>query len=260
MNPAAKKRVALILSGIVFCMLVYLYIDFSRFFRPDGIDYSVSFWSLFFKGGVVLFTTLLIFGIGPDGISMWDTRRLKLSGVLIIVADIMLLMGKTAIGIVVFAAVQCALMLRNSRYFRAGYKKAPKKRRALLIFAGLLLLSWTVLLQYFVFYPLLEGKALQWVIIGYALFISASTWVALANRLLYLFPRPNSTMLAAGMVSFLLCDLNVGLLLSLPAGVPRLLAESFIWVFYAPALTLLALSGYRYHTDDASVYEDNGRG
>lgn len=249
MNTATKKRVRLLLLPILVFFLVFVTIDFSRFFREDGIDYSVPFASLFFKGGVVLCTTLLVFVIGKDGLSQKDRNRLRLMAVLVMIADVMLLMGKTAVGIVVFAAVQSVLMRRNSRYFLQGFRQAGDSRRALLVTTGTVLLVWTLLLQIFVFYPLLQGNALQWVIIGYALFVSASAWVAIANRLLKLFPRPNSTMVAIGMLCFLLCDLNVGLLLSLPEGVPRLLAESFIWVFYTPALTLLALSGYRYSKD-----------
>lgn len=249
MKPGVKKRVGVLLVLILLCAAVFIYTDFTRFFRPEGPDHTVYFRSLFFKGGVVLFTTLLVFVIGGDGLSVWDTRRLRLMAVLIIVADAMLLMGKTAVGIFVFAAVQSVLMHRNSRYFLQGYRHAKKPRRLLLIAVGLFLFVWTLLLQVYVFYPLLEGKALQWVIVIYAVFVSASTWVAIANFLLHLFPRPNSTLLACGMVCFLLCDLNVGLLLSLPGGTARLWAESLIWVFYTPALTCLALSGYQYNTE-----------
>lgn len=243
------------LIPILFCFGAFIYLDFARFFAEDGIYGPASFSSLFLKGGVVLFTTLLVFFIGSDGLSIRDTRRLRLMAVLVVVADLTMILGKTAVGILMFAAVQSVLMQRNSKYFRRGFRWANGKRRILLLVSGLVLLVSTLLLQIFVFYPLLQGRALQWVIIGYALFVSASTWFAVANYILRLFPRPNSAMVAVGMLCFLVCDFNVGLLLALPAGFGRMLVESLIWIFYTPALTLLALSGYAYSEEDPPGFQ-----
>lgn len=61
-------------------------------------------------------------------------------------------------------------------------------------------------------------------------------------------PRFNAILVATAMVSFFLCDHTVtgNLLLGQETEkVPYIVTSSLTWMFYGPALTLLALSGYR---------------
>jgi hypothetical protein len=81
----------------------------------------------------------------------------------------------------------------------------------------------------------------------YLIILSASLWSGLASNILGLLPLRNSKMVAIGMISFFCCDVFVGLDAVMEAGLPWLLANSIIWVFYIPALVLLALSCYRYN-------------
>ncbi|HWQ30896.1 MAG TPA: hypothetical protein VN549_07890, partial [Negativicutes bacterium] len=76
--------------------------------------------------------------------------------------------------------------------------------------------------------------------------LSTSLLAALASNILKLLPQRNAEMAAAGVICFFCCDILVGLDAVLWEGIPWLLANSFIWVFYIPALVLLALSAYRY--------------
>ena len=92
----------------------------------------------------------------------------------------------------------------------------------------------------------MDEKLLLVIMVLYGMMISISLWTAIANYLLKLFPKTNSIMISLGMIFFVLCDINVGLSLILPASLTRTISLNLIWVFYTPALTLLALSRYRY--------------
>lgn len=63
------------------------------------------------------------------------------------------------------------------------------------------------------------------------------------------FSRPNKTLASTGMIFFILCDFNAatGYLLA-ESGQSAFLADYLMWLFYVPAITLLALSGYCYAT------------
>jgi hypothetical protein len=84
-------------------------------------------------------------------------------------------------------------------------------------------------------------------------------WVAAVNDMLALFPKPNSKMIAIGMILFYFCDICVGLDFILPKGTIWLLANSLIWVFFTPAITLLALSCYKYDSRSLQYKKKQGR-
>jgi hypothetical protein len=69
-----------------------------------------------------------------------------------------------------------------------------------------------------------------------ALLFSAASSVLHRSR----YPSPNSVMVPAGMILFLLCDINVGLY-NLPLSF-RPVFQTLIWVFYLPSQLVLALS------------------
>jgi len=57
------------------------------------------------------------------------------------------------------------------------------------------------------------------------------------------YPRPNRVMIPLGMLLFLFCDINVGLMNVLPDGGGKTAARVLIWVFYLPSQMLLSASG-----------------
>jgi hypothetical protein len=79
----------------------------------------------------------------------------------------------------------------------------------------------------------------------YGLILSISLWAGIANFVLSLFPDKNSKVIAIAMVFFYLGDILVGLDGLLSSGPIWLIATSLIWVFYTPAITLLAISSYK---------------
>ena len=94
---------------------------------------------------------------------------------------------------------------------------------------------------------LMKESTLFYILKFYVVLLSASLLIAIANLLLKIFPKPNSILVTIGMFFFVLCDLNVGLTMALQLGNFSLITDSLIWMFYTPALTLIALSGYNYY-------------
>ncbi|MCL2170987.1 MAG: lysoplasmalogenase family protein [Defluviitaleaceae bacterium] len=65
------------------------------------------------------------------------------------------------------------------------------------------------------------------------------------------FPPINRRLILAGMILFLLCDISVAIFnarLLFEGANPEIMAfaQSAIWLFYAPAMVLLAISGYNF--------------
>lgn len=65
-------------------------------------------------------------------------------------------------------------------------------------------------------------------------------------------PTPNKTLVKVGMTFFILNDANNALMyLGAPGSVLNEITSYFVWVFYLPALVLLALSAYGYQDKNA---------
>lgn len=63
------------------------------------------------------------------------------------------------------------------------------------------------------------------------------------------FPKPNKTLVKIGMGAFILNDINnVIMYFSVPGSPANAIAAYLVWVFYLPALALLALSVYDFST------------
>lgn len=60
------------------------------------------------------------------------------------------------------------------------------------------------------------------------------------------FPRINALLIALGATCFFINDYLVEFNLSLAPSLGRATTLFLTWVFYAPAITLLALNGYRW--------------
>jgi len=76
---------------------------------------------------------------------------------------------------------------------------------------------------------------------AYACALISSVLSAFICRKCY--PFPNNVFIKAGMLMFLLCDVNVALMNILPEGVGKSLSRILIWVFYLPSQALLSASG-----------------
>jgi hypothetical protein len=110
-------------------------------------------------------------------------------------------------------------------------------------------LAAVLAMTFLAYFKVLESFMLM-AIIAYAPTLFCSLFVACKVPKQGLFPEKNASMIMLGMICFTCCDILTGL--SLLTGVDHSLREilavvsnNFIWLFYVPAIVILALSGYR---------------
>ncbi len=243
MTKSKRATVAFILIFAVSVGLFCTVLDFSRFWGAYALyDTFPVHW---IKRVNVLLAALLVWAAGRDSYNIKDITRMKRIFLVICLGEAAFLLGRPDIAIGIFAVCQLLLILRNGNGLRYGLKNAAPGQKTKLSLLGLSLL--------FILYSLVSilkafagSCSLQAIAMAYGLLLSISLWIAAANYTLGLFPAENSILIVTGMVCFYLCDIMVGLDGILKPGLPWLIASSMIWVFYTPAVILLALSCYRY--------------
>lgn len=233
---------------VVFLSGSYITLDWSRFFiRPDDPVYTEYLYSGAAKLLVSLLCAAIVWTTGNDGITDSDTGKMKLIFTAIFAADILFSLKYKIPGIALFGIAQILLAFRNGTGMRRLISSAGffEKKKFLLLPGILIAVTIPVILSR-IFYPLLKGSMMFYMISEYAVLLGISLWIALANPGIGFFPKINSILIIIGMIFFFLCDINVGLSIALKQGIYRLYVNSTVWIFYTPALILLALSGYNY--------------
>lgn len=249
MNKSKYRAILIILSLIIFISGTYISLDWARLFViKEELKHNNLLYTYIAKSLIVILSTILVFIIGKDGLNPKDTKRLKFIYIFIILADISLVIfEKPYIGIFLFSVAQLGLIFRNGKGIFEKYKVDNLCILKENLFVNILLfIVLFILIMVIIMKDLLRNKNLFYVFLFYAILLSISLLTAIANLLLKVFPRPNSILITIGMLSFLLCDLNVGFTMALETSTISLITDSIIWIFYAPALTLIALSGFNF--------------
>jgi hypothetical protein len=242
------SRKKLYISTILFILLAlsiwFIILDFSRFYSHN---YSYDIYpSALLKRINVILAAFLVWVTGKDRLSLTDSRRMKAAFIFIILGEAAFAFGARAIGVGMFAVCQILLIVRNSTGLKYKLKRASDAQKKELVISEVIIVL-ILLLFAFLFASFNRGFNTAIAIYIYGIILSISLCAGLANSILVLLPKVNSIMVAAGMICFFCCDVLVGFDAAMEAGVPWLLVNSFIWVFYIPALVLLALSCYRYN-------------
>lgn len=201
--------------------------------------------SLVLKGGIVFLTTLLVLLINNHGINQKDTTLLKLIYMLIIFADLsLLLFQKPYMGIILFLLAQCLLIYRNSdAIFNSNHFRAIFDGYSIFFAFALTIL----LLLYLILIKKHTTDALLFILfMFYGMIKSSAVFTAILNFRFKVFPNINRLLLLIGTICFYFCDLNVGLTLIFNESLIQNISSTLIWIFYTPALTLIALSGYNF--------------
>ncbi len=232
--------VFIILGAILFCAGLFSGHDWTLFFMGIADLGNPEIYSRFMKFPVTFLSALLTWLIAKDGVDTRDTRRLQLAYSLIVLGDIIFFFDvHSVIGVFAFAAAHLVLVRRHA----AGLMAYPKKRGLWVLLAAILAACLAIMLV--VFYPMLKGNIPYFLTLsGYALIIGASLWAAWAAAKIGFFPKSNALIIAVGVTCFFLSDVCVGFYRSLSPGQLRVFATYLTWIFYAPALVLVALSGY----------------
>jgi hypothetical protein len=243
LTKGKKLYLWIIVSVILFLGIWSIILDFSRF---SSLNFNYDIYpSALLKRINVILAAIIAWTAGKDRLSLVDNRRMKAAFMFICIGEAAFASGWRAAGICSFAICQTLLIIRNCEGLRKKLKYASQRQRHGLVISSIIvfiIFAATAIL----FSSINKAYGPAFIAFIYILVLSTSLWAGLTSNILGLFPLRNSRMAAIGMISFYCCDVLVGLDAVLVAGVPWLLANSFIWIFYIPALTLLALSSYRY--------------
>ena len=243
------RIIVFIILAIIFISGSFITLDFARLFViKNELIYKRLLFTNLTKYSVVILATTIVFLIGKDGLNKSDTTRLKFIFVFILLADIALGVLKNAyIGIILFSIVQSGLIIRNgSNLIDVLKNNNYVQLRKPLYINTFLSTIFCQLLVFNLIRSLLNDSTLIYLMIFYAILLSISLWVAISSSIIGAFPNINSKLISTGMILFILCDINVGLSMSLRQGTTHIFIDSIIWIFYTPALLLIALSGYDY--------------
>ncbi|KUO70188.1 MAG: hypothetical protein APF77_03870 [Clostridia bacterium BRH_c25] len=244
MSKLKKLYVSIILFIILALSIWYLTLDFSRFFSRN---YSYDIYpSAMLKRINAILAVFIAWAVDKDGLSLRDSRRMKAAFIFIILGEAAFAIGERAIGVGIFTVCQTLLIVRNSTGLKYKLKHASHIQKKRLIISGFILMLILAVFS-FMFASLIKLCSAFIAAYLYGIVLSISLWAGLAANTLELLPKRNSVMVAVGMICFYCCDVLVGLDAVMEAGLPWLWANSLIWIFYIPALVLLALSCYRYN-------------
>lgn len=243
MKSNKKKFLSIVLFIILLLGIWFVALDFSRFFNRD-YSYDI-FPSAVLKRICVILAAAIAWSVGMDGLDPGDSARMKAAFLFACLGETAFAAGVRLVGVGLFALCQMLLIVRHTNGFGSGLAHAGSRRKKLLLLP-IVLVVLILTAFVFLFGQKIISNLTYTVIFLYAIILSISLWAALANCILRLLKPANSKMAAAGMLCFFCCDVLVGLDAALEVGLPWLLTNSFIWVFYIPALVLLALSCYSY--------------
>jgi hypothetical protein len=248
-----QKRVCILVGLIIFLTASFLTFDWTQYYF-DLI--RVSDPELMYTRIAKTLTSFLIFllalSVGDDGISEIDPVKLRRAFIVIFAGDLMFLMDEIHpafdyVAILLFLGGQVLLVLRNGQGFRAYFRR----KSGIVDYVGDILLALAVLAITGLLFALtllenLKGSPMLYVVPVYALFLDLSLWTGWTAPRARYFPKTNATLIALGATLFFVGDYLVGFNLSLEPSAQRVTTVFMTWIFYAPAITLLALSGYRW--------------
>ena len=222
---------------------VYVVLDWARLCSPAG-QLALSPISNALKLATSFLATGIAWSIGKDELEPGDARQFRLCFALSFIADVCFVVGVAPAGILLFAGFQVLLSRRSLRGARAAWRtrRLPRGRLAMLG-TGVLAVTATYLT---LLVPHIEDPVLVIAIPIYAMLLCGSVISAWTATWIGRLPAANALLAAIGMTLFYCCDLTVGVNLVLdPTLRPQIWSTSLTWMFYAPALVCIALSGYR---------------
>ena len=238
-------RLSFFLVIIAVLSAIFLRLDWSRFSAGIAIYPVFSDPSRLLKRAVSLLCLIMVFTTGGDHVNAHDNRLMKIIFAGIFSGDMLLLFNINGAGIVLFFLVQILLCVRHMSGFGKWLRNREGRRPArTLILITVSVSASVMILHYLIFHPLFSGKDMYPLIIAYSSVLGLSLLSALCVPFVGKFHPVNGIVIAVGMTMFFLCDCTVGVRMAADDPMVRTFATSLTWVFYMPALVLLALSGY----------------
>jgi hypothetical protein len=183
-----------------------------------------------------------------DDVTRRDKRLLLAAFGLTLIADFFLiLLDWMMIGTLLFLGVHALFIVRHGR----GLQLAPARARTrwALAVTGAVAFGGSAVLLYCMA-PLLRRHGQLTIDCVYVFVLAVSLWMAWGTLIRRAFPRFNAWLIAVGMTCFYFCDVSVGLAAPLAGTAAGGILTNLVGFFYTPALVLLALSGFRFRSDE----------
>jgi len=248
---AQKKRQVLLFLGLILVLTSsFLTFEWAQYyFGVVNVADPERLYSRITKTLTSFLVFLLAIRVGDAGINQADPPMLKRAFIAIFLGDMLFLMDEfnpafDYLAVLAFLAGQVLITLRNGQGMGAYWRGKQNKMGDILMGAGILLA--TGLLFIATLYPYIKGTAFLYIIPVYAIVLDLALWTAWMSLRAGYFPRANAWMIILGATCFFVGDYLVGFNLSLAPSIARVTTMFLTWLFYAPAITLLALSGYRW--------------
>ena len=215
------------------------------------LDYTSDYQNIT-KFIVTFLATLLALLIGKHKISTRDRFFVQAAFIMIICADFCFKIlynyfgtidtreNFITLGISFFFIAQMIFIYRHTRTSNSHWALPCIYCIPIAVIISMIFLAY---------FQILESLVLMAILI-YAPALLCSLYVACNTMKSKFFPKDNAFLIASGMICFLCCDLLTGISLLTGADhstieVLASISNNFIWLFYVPAIVLLALSGYR---------------
>lgn len=230
-----KSQVMMVLS-IICTYITFIFLDI---LNVSKINYSTK---LKFLSIVLCFLLSLL--IDKNGYDKKDTLLLQSALFLTTSADFSLLfLNNYIIGVSVFCIVQIIYIIRHSRNHKSN-KGILKWFKFIMIIIFLIIINLNT--------SLFQNSLI--VICGlYEVLLLTSVYVSFRTIKREFYPNLTCRIITAGMILFMLCDINVAIanlnfiydILLLGTIKLQAVSQFLIWIFYLHSQLLLALSGYK---------------
>ncbi len=252
-SQGKQIKVYFFLTMILVLTASFLTFDWTQYYF--GIVRSSDpewLYSRLTKTATSLVVFLLAFSIGGDEMDPSDHRRLRRCFLAIFAGDLLFLLDEISplfdlFAVLAFLTGHILVIVRNAQgllpYFR---RKLPASSFLLAVLSATAILFLTGILYIFTLFNQVRGSPFQYVFPVYALVLDLSLWAGWMTLQSGYFPKPNAVLIALGATFFFVGDYLVGFNLTLAPSLQRTTTLFMTWIFYAPAITLLALSGYRW--------------
>jgi len=242
-----NKRLAMMMlfAAVLVLALYYVSMDWITLLQWDRVsDYPGNRLVRTLKFFSVVLCAVNVWLIGKDGFSIKDKWKLRTAFIFLVFGDLSLYLGYQILGVLVYGIGQIILIVRHLTGFGGFIKSggASKHKFALWAYIILLAIAWA-LSMVFIFYPLLKGTTMLYMIGGYAILLSLSLWAALVSPFMGLLPKKNAVFTVIGIACFYFSDMAVGVAMALDSGFYDALSSALIWILFVPVIILLALSG-----------------
>ena len=254
-SKGKQTRVLALLALIICLVASFLTFEWTQVYlgavRVSDPEWMVSRLS---KTLTSILVFVLAWSAGRDGLDPTDTHKLRLAFVAILTGDLLFLLDEIHPAfdypaILAFLVGHVLIILRNGQGLRDYLAGGRSLVTEMLAAVGILL--GTAILFVFTLLEHLWGSPMLYMILVYAIVLDASLWTGWISLRTGRFPRRNALLIAIGASCFFIGDYLVGFNLSLEPSMARVVTVFLTWLFYAPSITLFALSGYRW--DDAVV-------